>query len=1015
MKNDEIMQIINELKTFKMRIFDVPEEIQYDKMVIAAERQFGLRKELRRGYDVIHNFFFIEEHLFYLNSKDELNYREQRLTFETFNDFFEYLDGAIYENACYKYLDMEKYEDIFSKKNIDINKLLIKDSFQTETIDDVDLKIPQEKLQEYGEVEEYKNVIKEWIDKFEKCTSRFELEKVIKTYNRSWIKEKVDISFFLYCYINHDDTSKYRFYALMEYLSTGNYINEELLYGLCSEYPPSDIMQCYQYYGTGERKQYRYRKKLSDYVRGLDSGKIKIFTKCFYDKKTHYFCEQKIGVEDEKLLLLPSYSTYKSLYRRYFESFDNFVEYRNGDIRHSDFSDWLITDVDFSRYMIDESTKLPTIESSNLICKINKEYKNDKFYVQKQWNTKEGSVVKKSEFTTQYFFDFVYYLKGNLANSNLLNCKGLNNLLDYKGINFGGCVLPSKLADKFGVVYEKYQINSDLIESFDSIKKNEKEKPLVNCKIDKFGDYMNPKLIHNYSQVKDFNKNCRRIYYVSDIHLMHKIMENRCKSWNDIECLIQETVENIIDETGEFLLIGGDVSSEFSVFKCFVEKLFKKIQEDLYGEINVIFVLGNHELWAFPKKKVDEIVDIYRNVIESHGMYLLQNELIYIDHSELQVIKNDQLERITTEQLRKKLQNANIIIFGGIGFSGYNEFFNANKGIYRNTLNRNEEIEETKKFEKLYNDILPSIRDKNTIIFTHMPKKDWCIDEKPCKSLIYVNGHTHRNQFYDDGDYRIYEDNQIGYSYKKTHLKCFLIDERYDIFSDYCDGIYEITSKQYIDFYRGYNIYMEFTRESRILYMLKKNGYYCFIHKSKSGRLCILNGGALKKLNKSNIEYYYDHMGDVIDYIKTPLDKYAHIQQKISDAIIRLGGSGNIHGCIVDVDFNNHIYVNPIDLSVTGYWASDMVNKIVYQNVPSLLKAQCPAIYENYLQLEKEDGQSITIFEQEKFDISVLPQEYKSTDIYAMSREIKKMQKLSSNILSIWYDNACQERDNLLE
>ena len=42
------------------------------------------------------------------------------------------------------------------------------------------------------------------------------------------------------------------------------------------------------------------------------------------------------------------------------------------------------------------------------------------------------------------------------------------------------------------------------------------------------------------------------------------------------------------------------------------------------------------------------------------------------------------------------------MILGGLGFSGYNEEFNANDGVYRATVDRNTEIQESKKFEQLY-------------------------------------------------------------------------------------------------------------------------------------------------------------------------------------------------------------------------------------------------------------------------------------------------------------------------
>lgn len=56
---------------------------------------------------------------------------------------------------------------------------------------------------------------------------------------------------------------------------------------------------------------------------------------------------------------------------------------------------------------------------------------------------------------------------------------------------------------------------------------------------------------------------------------------------------------------------------------------------------------------------------------------------------------------------------------------------------------------------------------------------------------------------------------------------------------------------------------MTFNRQVNILYMLKKNGYYCFIHESKTGSLSMLNGGALKGLNVKDVNYYYDNMDDV--------------------------------------------------------------------------------------------------------------------------------------------------------
>ena len=132
---------------------------------------------------------------------------------------------------------------------------------------------------------------------------------------------------------------------------------------------------------------------------------------------------------------------------------------------------------------------------------------------------------------------------------------------------------------------------------------------------------------------------------------------------------------------------------------------------------------------------------------------------------------------------------------------------------------------------------------------------------------------------------------------------------------------------------------------------------------------------------------------------------YTKIQKRIAAEIRKIGGSGNIHGCIIDIDFYNHIYVNPIDMKITGYWASNIINKKVYPSVPALIKKRCPKLFIKYSNLIKEDSKNLPILVNgEQLSSAVLPKDYLDTDIYKVSREIKKMQKLKSNILTTWYE-----------
>lgn len=337
------------------------------------------------------------------------------------------------------------------------------------------------------------------------------------------------------------------------------------------------------------------------------------------------------------------------------------------------------------------------------------------------------------------------------------------------------------------------------------------------------------------------------------------------------------------------------------------------------------------------------------------------------------IIFYDELMHLNNKDIMEKLRCTRIAILGGLGFSGYNYKFNANRAVYMSTIDRNMEIKESKKIEQLYNKLIDVLSKKNTVILTHMPKQDWCNGTGYHDNFVYVSGHTHWNEFFDD-------------------------------------GVYEITAQQYQDFARGKNLNMTFNRQINILYMLKKKGYYCFIHKSKTGTLSLLNGGSLKNLYIQRLKYYYENMDIMIDYIKKPLDKYIAYQQNISDKIKKIGGSGRIHGCIIDIDYFNHIYVNPVNMEITGYWARNIIDKQVFVNIPELLKSKCPVLYCNYMKLVEEENANSLIINNTENEALILSQEYLETDIYRASREMKKMQKLSSNVLTVWYDTAVEAK-----
>lgn len=624
------------------------------------------------------------------------------------------------------------------------------------------------------------------------------------------------------------------------------------------------------------------------------------------------------------------------------------------------------------------------------------------FSVQQEWKNEYGAVVAEYTRQFEYFFDFAAFLKDDLSGASLIFCKGMKHLYDTDGINLNCAKMTSELCEQLHVPYEKNDYDSKLVGEFLTTTKNEKES------ISMLQTSREESL--NYSNI--FGEDNSRISYISDLHLMHKIKNAKCRSKEDVIYMMQTVIDIILTESTSITLIGGDVSSEFSVFELFIKMLRQSVEQlqleygAFFKKRDFIFVLGNHELWSFPELSMEEIVSKYRAVLEENGMYLLHNDLFYRnEYDDVNIISYDELTQLDNSTILKMMRHTRLAILGGLGFSGYNEEFNATDGVYRATIDRNTEIQESKKFEQLYNKLMSVLTKKNTIIFTHMPMKDWYAEVKYHDNFVYVSGHTHRNIFFDDGVERVYADNQIGYNNENPHLKNFMIEMNYDYFDSYKDGIYEITAQDYKDFFHGKNISMTFNRQVNVLYMLKKQGYYCFIHKTKAGKLSMLNGGAFKKLYVKDVQYYFDNMDKMVAFIEAPLKKYTDYQNSISKEIKKIGGCGRIHGCIIDIDYYNHIYVNPIDLTITGYWASDIINKLVYPNVPKLLKSKCPILYANYLKLIEENDTNYLLMKQIKNEVSLLPQEYLETDIYKASREIKKMQKLSSKILTLWYEN----------
>ena len=406
-------------------------------------------------------------------------------------------------------------------------------------------------------------------------------------------------------------------------------------------------------------------------------------------------------------------------------------------------------------------------------------------------------------------------------------------------------------------------------------------------------------------------------------------------------------------------------------------------------------------------KSLESIIEKYRCFLGDLGIILLENQL-FIPNDEQKLYSEQDIINLSDAILRQKIIKNSFIIFGGLGYAGLNEEFNSDNGVYKTKfLNREKEKERSLRTSRLHEKLAKVAFDKQVLFVTHMPKSDWSTAPY-VKNWKYFSGHTHKNYSIESEEKNIYADNQIGYINTNFNFKYITTTAIYNIFQDFNDGIHEITQQSYHEFYHGLRSYITMNRTFDHIYLIKKRNICCFMAESNN-RLQLLNGGLTRKVGNHDLKYFYDNIVNYADSIKAFLDSYTNYQSQIAKAIKKIGGNGTIHGCIIDIDFYNHLYVNPLDALITPYFARSITEKYVYKNVRSLLKYSCaPQIYLNYLkQLDLSNDNNAAL--------TVLFGDVKETDecffvddtyMYKISRIVKSLQYITGiNVVRIWNED----------
>ena len=286
----------------------------------------------------------------------------------------------------------------------------------------------------------------------------------------------------------------------------------------------------------------------------------------------------------------------------------------------------------------------------------------------------------------------------------------------------------------------------------------------------------------------------------------------------------------------------------------------------------------------------------------------------------------------------------------------------------------------------------------------------------------------------------------------------FAFDTGFDP-ENYDDGIYDISIDDYWSYYRDLtdNGRPKFPYTNSVKF-LKHDGFIMFISVTEKGTLSVLQGGTLRKLKRS-VQYYYDRLPEYGKLVLQKFSKYwdalYHISKQVQaialdKSTIRtyyteyvkyrhdmgfealdydawyyrnrdlFSFSGRVHGCIVDLDYYSHIYLNPYDGKIAPYYAPSMYQKYVYKNVPSLIAARRPEMlpsFESAVEAAEATESTALILAQskERHDLTQLRKDeidtynalVQDTSMYAVSNRLKLLQAVYDyGLVVVWYDNV---------
>lgn len=552
------------------------------------------------------------------------------------------------------------------------------------------------------------------------------------------------------------------------------------------------------------------------------------------------------------------------------------------------------------------------------------------------------------------------------------------------------------------------------------------------------------------------------VHYVSDLHLETWYEKHRdTMSMSDFIETVVDSLFNSIAYKGVVLFL-GDIADSFAVSKMFYEAFVGKwdIRDDVcrqefeqhkvdliaQDEIDRQMVEEYKALHPWTKRANKSLRWYERTPIEIKDAICrmdcleaeLNREFKVLPRHIVAVLGNHEIHEFSSDNNRHSYERGkqkykalfqtlgirfldmgemfeysnyfdNDFVF--VGFCGFDDPENGYAVIGNYEINiRDEQL-------RWYEHCVEYVKSRNAVLVfcSHFPLSSGVVNRLCSDNAYYFCGHTHRNDFIVLGDTSaIVADNQIGYGwnsnnkFKFAHLGLYTFCNPFEV---YIDGCYEIE----IEAYRRFSFHIReyvtkvgsienYIEKGGTFYLLKSRGYYGFFIENKSAkRVYICNGGSVKLVRTAEtideIVAQFDVVVNAYLSVFSGLRKY---QEQIASYVRRFGGEGKIHGLIVDIDFYNHVGIDPTTGSVTFYYSPMFGEVQEYSDIGVLLEHHAPALYPAYKELAATglvpyQPQEIAV-EGELMDVP-----RGGNSFYGASKYMAPVQRLfSCNILRVW-------------